>query len=60
MVMTMMIMPMMTMRMVGGVNGVSDRGNEDDNNNNEDNDDGGNTTIKWYTDWEKGQQLGQR
>ena len=55
----MMIMPMMTMRMVGGVNGVSDRGNEDNNNNNEDKDDGGNTTIKWYTDWEKGQQLGQ-
>ena len=27
---------------------------------NEDKDDGGNTTIKWYTDWEKGQQLGQR
>jgi len=45
--------------MVGGVDGVSDRGNEDDKNNNEDNNDGGNTTIKWYTDWEKGQQLGQ-
>ena len=49
----MMIMPMTTMRMVGGVDGVSDRGNEDDKNNNEDNNDGGKTTIKWYTDWRR-------